>query len=58
MSDKLVRGPLMDMYVDGDAKLCRENWWATLLYVNNYVYNLAPVNIFTISNKPHFTSHC
>ncbi|CAB3368809.1 Hypothetical predicted protein [Cloeon dipterum] len=41
MSDKVVRGPLMDLYIDSDAQVCRDNWWATLLYVNNYVNNLA-----------------
>ncbi|KAL0101533.1 hypothetical protein PUN28_018985 [Cardiocondyla obscurior] len=35
--DKFGTGPHWDTWVGSNKNFCRENWWANLLYVNNYV---------------------
>lgn len=37
LSDRITHGPLWDLTVIPEAAGCRSNWWAALLYVNNYV---------------------
>uniref|UniRef100_A0A1Y1K397 Acyltransferase 3 domain-containing protein n=1 Tax=Photinus pyralis TaxID=7054 RepID=A0A1Y1K397_PHOPY len=32
----LARGPVWDQAVGNEYRSCRKNWWANLLYVNNY----------------------
>ncbi|XP_063697877.1 nose resistant to fluoxetine protein 6-like [Culicoides brevitarsis] len=34
---KLDDGPLWKLITEGEKSYCRRNWWANLLYVNNYV---------------------
>lgn len=39
-------GPLWNTYIDVADKLCVNNWWSTLLYVQNYVHPDSMVSSF------------
>ncbi|XP_075210578.1 nose resistant to fluoxetine protein 6-like [Lycorma delicatula] len=36
LSDRLCDGPLCPLYYDTIKKPCVKNWWASLIYINNY----------------------
>ncbi|XP_075211143.1 nose resistant to fluoxetine protein 6-like [Lycorma delicatula] len=36
LSDRLCDGPLCSLYYDVIKKPCVKNWWASLIYINNY----------------------
>lgn len=43
----LGSGPLWPTKIDREVERCVDNWWANLLYVNNYVNTSAMVSTIT-----------
>ena len=48
---KLGDGPIWDQKVGLERDRCRENWWANILYINNYVNAENLVNFNNVKNE-------
>lgn len=42
------KGPLWKVVAGADSEDCKNNWWANLLYINNYVKADHMVSIFVM----------
>lgn len=49
---RIQSGPIWPNFADTERYVCRKNWWANVLYVNNFFTAKEPVNNAAIS------THC
>lgn len=42
---RILDGPIWNRVTESEKVFCRKNWWANLLFINNYVTANEPVGI-------------